>query len=753
MALRVLFLNPEANLGGAERCLEDLAIEFVSNKRHEITPCVLTLSAGILVDRLRKAGVETEFFPLPPFWAALGENGHRGLWQHPLFFITQVVVLFRWTQRLREKVSTMAPDVIHSNGIKTHLLWGLCSLRSTLSNGNGEIPTIWHIHDFLTSRRFSRALLRWFSRKAFVSVANSSATLEKAHSVLRCSLLRIYNGVSVATTVSKKKAVEHATCRIGLVATYARWKGHDLFFEAIAQLKRQKKTKGLKFFVVGGPIYRSAGSQWTEEELKKQLQHLDIESLVTLVPFTASLDKVYDALDVVVNASVEPEPFGRTIAEAMIRGKSVILPAHGGVTEIARHEIEGLHFIPADAYALADAIDCLGNNAPLRRKMGALAKERAERCFSTTELAKNWTEIYRQAVGLDARPSVLVATGFCEDGWHSMRNVASQLFNAFENEPGLEWTPYLFGPSLGRKPRLWDRRLRYPAWMPKRKVLCLLDHSYADCIVSLRSSFEKIVVVVNDFYFLHTQTPLNAVVRSRILKGIQLADVRVAISEAVRTEGKKWGVTFEDTILYGAQPPCPPQVSVERQHGCLVHVGGTTPRKGIEKLLTLLTLLPENYFLVQVGSHFTAQQRAWIKRHKLQSRVRETGGQSNEEVWNWYRRAHAVLIPSFYEGFSLPAIEARRTGAPVFLNANTPAYEVLRTDAGTTAVSFQDLSFANDARAHNARNSLISGILSTPLADVPFTLAPYFDWQRVGSDYSDLVNSILGGDRRHRLAL
>lgn len=741
MALRVLFLNPEAALGGAERCLEDLAVSFTQRPEHEVICSALLLSPGPLADRLRKAGVPTEVFALPEFWAGLGEKGQPGLWKRPRFLLTQLLSLWRWSQVLKQRVAQLSPDVIHSNGIKTHLLWGLATLTSPLTNGRGDVPVVWHVHDFLTSRRFSRALLRFFSRKAYAAVANSTATLERAQSVLRCALLRIYNGVSEEPS-SIKRPTELASCRIGLVATYAKWKGHDLFFEAIAKLKKQKKTKGLKFYVIGGPIYRSAGSQWSEAELTAQIAALEVDELVKLVPFTESQDELYAGLDIVVNASTAPEPFGRTVVEAMARGKAVIVPRHGGITEIARHEMEGLHFAPEDAFDLAAAIERLAAEAPFRKRLGAAARERVAQAFSTPALLPRWRDLYRQAVGLDASPTVLVATGFPEDGWHSMRNVALNLFGSFENETALGWTPHLFGPSLGRAPRLWDRRLRYPAWMPERDVLVLLDHSYADCIVALRSKFKIIIVAVNDFYFLHTKHWANAVVRNRILEGLKLADVRIAISESVREEGKKYGVQIEETILYGAEPPPRSTEAIERLHGCLVHVGGTAPRKGVEKLFSVLKALPETFFLVQVGSPFTAEQRARLKRMRLLSRVRETGFQTTAQVWDWYRRAHAVVIPSLYEGFSLPAVEARRTGAPVFLNEGTPAYEVLREDPGTVALPFTAVGRGGaDGRA--ALDAVVSHMLKTGPRDIPFALGTYFDWTRVANDYADVIENFM----------
>ena len=50
----------------------------------------------------------------------------------------------------------------------------------------------------------------------------------------------------------------HAACRrrrhaaIGLVATYARWKGQDVFLEAASRLRRSNSGLSVRFYVVGG---------------------------------------------------------------------------------------------------------------------------------------------------------------------------------------------------------------------------------------------------------------------------------------------------------------------------------------------------------------------------------------------------------------------------------------------------------------------------------------------------------------------
>ena len=52
------------------------------------------------------------------------------------------------------------------------------------------------------------------------------------------------------------------------------------------------------------------------------------------------------ALDIVVHASTEPEPFGLTIAEGMASGRAVIVSAAGGAAEIVQDGVDALTCAP-----------------------------------------------------------------------------------------------------------------------------------------------------------------------------------------------------------------------------------------------------------------------------------------------------------------------------------------------------------------------------------------------------------------------
>src|SRR5262249_15351528 len=105
-----------------------------------------------------------------------------------------------------------------------------------------------------------------------------------------------------------------AVIRGGVVATYARWEGQDVFLPAAARVLSAGRR--VRFYVVGGPIYHTSGSQFSQAELRGLARDLGIEPDVGLIDFQPDPAAVYRALDVVVHASTRPEPFGLTIVEA-----------------------------------------------------------------------------------------------------------------------------------------------------------------------------------------------------------------------------------------------------------------------------------------------------------------------------------------------------------------------------------------------------------------------------------------------------
>lgn len=385
--MRVVYVSPMGGLGGAERCLLT-AMAAVKRLGHGVR--LISCTDGPLVERARELGAIAEVVPMPVALAATGESG--GILRGPRV----ALAAWRYARRLRRAVDEARPDVVHSNGLKTHLL---------LAMARPGAPVVWHLHDFLAGRRVTARLLRWARGRAARAIAISRAVAADAGAVLDgLPIDTVMNAIDVGRFAPTGPVAElpgdGAAVRVGLVATYARWKGQDIFLRAAARVVGERPGLKVGFYIVGGAIYHTAGSQWAGEELDAMARELGIEQRVVRVPFVADTAGVYRALDVVVHASTKPEPFGLTIAEAMACGRAVVVSSAGGAAELFEDGVDAVGFRPGDEVELAGVIGRLVDDCGLREMLGRRARETAVARFSDGRLGDELVGVYRRAVGL-----------------------------------------------------------------------------------------------------------------------------------------------------------------------------------------------------------------------------------------------------------------------------------------------------------------------------------------------------------------
>ena len=75
--MRLVFLNPSGELGGAETALLEL-LEAVREARPGWSMHLTASAAGPLVDRATRLGIPSNALPFPDSLARLGEWGRRG---------------------------------------------------------------------------------------------------------------------------------------------------------------------------------------------------------------------------------------------------------------------------------------------------------------------------------------------------------------------------------------------------------------------------------------------------------------------------------------------------------------------------------------------------------------------------------------------------------------------------------------------------------------------------------------------------
>jgi glycosyltransferase involved in cell wall biosynthesis len=175
------------------------------------------------------------------------------------------------------------------------------------------------------------------------------------------------------------------------MGTFARWKGHKVFLDAIA---RASSACALRAYVIGGAVYHTAGSQHSLDELRRYADGKGLSDRVGFTGFVDAPEAAIRALDIVVHASTAPEPFGLVIAEAMACARAVIASDAGGAREIFTPGVDALAHAPGDAADLADRIVELGADPAHRERLGRAGRRTAERRFNRRRLAAELAPVY-----------------------------------------------------------------------------------------------------------------------------------------------------------------------------------------------------------------------------------------------------------------------------------------------------------------------------------------------------------------------
>jgi glycosyltransferase involved in cell wall biosynthesis len=360
-----------------------------------IEPVLVLPRHGPLEERGRAAGVATRILPMPDALMTFGEWSMRSAG-----FGRQTATLTRAAAATRTygaAVSTLLrelkPDVLHSNGLKMHVLAARAAPPS--------LPIVWHLHEYLRPRPLSRLLLRHHVGRAAAIVANSRSVEADLVETLGVAapITTIHNAIDLDEFAPHGKTLDldglaglqpaPGLCRVGLLATFARWKGHEVFLQAIRQA-----SVPLRAYVIGGPVYDTAGSQLTIDDLRARADALGISDRVGFTGFIERPAQALRALDVVVHASTEPEPFGLAIAEGMACGRAVIVSRAGGAAELVDDGVDALATAPGDVAGLARAIDRAAGDPALRARLGTAARKTATRRFDPATFIGAFVDLY-----------------------------------------------------------------------------------------------------------------------------------------------------------------------------------------------------------------------------------------------------------------------------------------------------------------------------------------------------------------------
>jgi glycosyltransferase involved in cell wall biosynthesis len=394
--MRIVYLNPIGRLGGAETLLLDL-LASVREARPDWRLNLIIPEEGLLAERASALGVGVSVVGMPSAVARLGDAG-SGRGSRRLGLALRILRALPGTlvyqRRLRRIMKSLRPDIIHSNGFKTHLL-------SIWSRPAGS-RVLWHVHDFMSSRPVMARVMRRLAGGCSGAVTASEHLWKDLRSVcpalpattvLNAVDLQAFSPQGPACNLDRMSGLPTSenVVRIGLLATMARWKGHRVFLEALARIS---SALPIRAYIIGDAIYQSSQSQWQLEELRAMARSLGLDGRVGFTGFLPRPAEAIRALDIVAHTSTEPEPFGLAIAEAMACGKAVVTSLIGGPSEFVQDGINGLAHEAGNPQDLADKLERLVTDTAFRMRLGDEARLTAIRLFDRRRLASEMIPVY-----------------------------------------------------------------------------------------------------------------------------------------------------------------------------------------------------------------------------------------------------------------------------------------------------------------------------------------------------------------------
>jgi len=277
---------------------------------------------------------------------------------------------------------SLRADIIHTH-LSTGAWWGSFAGRLL------GIPVLAHVHALNTKTCF-----------LFANMLAACSQGVKDHMVAQGIPERkvrvIYNGIDPQRLqglrpledVRRDMGLTDGQPVVGVAAHLTPKKGQRYVIEATALLSRRHPD--LLCYLLGEGTQR--------EELQQLSRHLGVADRIRFMGYRPDAFDLMQAMDVVILPSIAKEGLGVCLVEAGAAGKPVIGSNAPGIDEVIADRQTGLLVEPANAKALAQAMDTLIGDPKLRETMGRAGRRRVFEAFTLEHMVDETEALYREMV-------------------------------------------------------------------------------------------------------------------------------------------------------------------------------------------------------------------------------------------------------------------------------------------------------------------------------------------------------------------
>ncbi|MBQ9864366.1 MAG: glycosyltransferase family 4 protein [Bacteroidales bacterium] len=302
--------------------------------------------------------------------------------------------------------------------------------------------------------------------------------------------------------------------------------------------------------------------------------------------------------------------------------------------------------------------------------------------------------------------------------------------------------PKAFMGAFGQRVRYLEAKdcYRFMPWLMPRYDIWQSIHQLSSFRPMAYDTFR--LVTIHDVNFIYEkQGRKRERYRRRLQEECDRADCLLFISHFVEEDTRRH-IDFkgkETHVIYNGvedmrEGPQQRPSTVDATKPFLLNIGVVKPKKNNHVLLPMMDLMPD-YQLVIAGDDRGAYARHLREQLPQHANVRMLGTVDDTQRRWLYAHCAALVMPSLYEGFGLPVIEAMQWGKPVICSRMTSLPEI----GGSHAFYFP--SFEPEAMAQAVRTSMSQTDIVRSLEEQQYAVS--FNYSRHLEEYWKIISKII----------
>ena len=313
------------------------------------------------------------------------------------FHLRTLPTVRRAALELGRVIRDSRPDLVHLNDV-------VCVSRAGIMAAHrARVPALCHLRAMAGRNHFDRRISR--SLRGFICISRAVDRHQRRLGGRVEPSWVVYNGLdlrelddlgtdrSIRTEMDAEFGFHPDDVILGCIGRLVAWKGHHVFLNAVAEI--YSAYPKVRVLIVGSAQEHERSYA---QELVDLAHERGLSEIVTFTGYRRDALRLLRGMDVMVHASIAPEPFGRVIIEGMAAGAVVIGTDAGAVAEIIQDGVTGFLVPPNDPESMAQRLAYVIDRPRQRDVWRQAARRTVERRFTAEQYVVGIEQIYESVL-------------------------------------------------------------------------------------------------------------------------------------------------------------------------------------------------------------------------------------------------------------------------------------------------------------------------------------------------------------------